>query len=71
MLDTEGELAFIREAQKGFNDTKSYWLGGFTDQPSGTLEYSDYSTSGSGKNIFSPVGMISYTNLYQLDYSFF
>ena len=71
MIDTKGELAFIGEAQKGFNNIRSYWIGGFTDQPSGTLEYSDYYTSGSGKNIISPTGLIFYTNLYELDNSFF
>ena len=51
MIETEGELAFIREAQKGFTDLSDYWIGGFTDQPRGAINYSTYYTIGTGNHI--------------------
>ena len=48
MFETEGERAFIREAQKEFRDLSKYWIGGFTDQPSGAFNYSNYYTYASG-----------------------
>ena len=52
ILETEREMMFIREAQKGFSDARSYWIGGFTDfYPSSIIEYhSDYFISRSGSH---------------------
>ena len=47
MFETEGEMAFVREAQKGLNDVASYWIGGYTDSvPDHPFSYSAYYTTG-------------------------
>ena len=48
-LETEGEMAFIREAHKGLSDVNSYWISGYTDwHPDQPVPYSKYYTTGSG-----------------------
>ena len=47
VLDTQEEYDFIREGQKSFNDSASYWIGGSTDS-NGIFEYSDYIGNNSG-----------------------
>ena len=54
MFETEEEMAFVREAQKGLNDSASYWIGGYTDSvPDSPFPYSAYYTTGSGTTLFS------------------
>ena len=50
ILETEREISFVVQAQKGFNNIRSYWIGGFTDIDPGNIiqHYSDYFTSRSG-----------------------
>ena len=51
MFETGGEMAFVREAQKGLNDVASYWIGGYTDSvPDHPFPYSAYYTTGWGNN---------------------
>ena len=50
-IDTEGELNFIREGNRGLTDIRSYWIGGYSDFDSGSIiGYSNYYTSDSGND---------------------
>ena len=47
VLNSEGELNFIREGQEVFGDFWSYWIGGSADADIDTIEYpADYYTEG-------------------------
>ena len=49
-FDGEEEIVFIREAQRGFSDSRDYWVAGFTDYELGrTIPYSAYFTTSSSK----------------------
>ena len=49
VIDSRPEQNFIREAQKGLNDIRSYWIGGSTDIKKGDIfTSSGYSTTESG-----------------------
>ena len=49
-FESEGELGFIREAQRGFSDARDYWVAGFTNHELGsTIPYSAYYTTASSK----------------------
>ena len=63
-METQEELDFIREGQRGFSASmsyysgggnRSYYIGGFTDgNPMNTIQLSDYytgGTSGAGKRL--------------------
>ena len=49
-FESEGEFVFITEAQRGFSDSRDYWVDGFTDLKLGSnVPYSTYYTSLSGR----------------------
>ena len=50
VLNTEEELDFVKEAQKGVTHTRSYWIGGSTnvERPE-NFGYSSYESNESGK----------------------
>ena len=48
VLNTEEEHEFIREGQKSFASSVPYWIGGSTNQPNDTFNYSEYITNSSG-----------------------
>ena len=49
VLNDRMELDFIRQGQRGFSDTKSYWIGGSTyARPFFNLDYSAYFVGDSG-----------------------
>ena len=52
ILNTEQEMTFIQEAQKGLNDFRNYWIGGFTySEPGSKIGYSRYYTISSGNYV--------------------
>ena len=43
------ELEFIQQAQKGFNDSRSYWIGGSTNAAPGiVLDFNSYMNGDEG-----------------------
>ena len=53
-INSEAELDFIRESQKGLSDTRSYWIGG-SSLVRGAIDLSNYTLQdqGSGKFFLS------------------
>ena len=48
VLNTQYELDFIKQGQRGFNNSVFYWIGGSADQPNATINYTDYIADNSG-----------------------
>ena len=48
VFDSECELAFIRERQEGFSDTRNFFIGGSTDDCSSRIAFADYYTTETG-----------------------
>ena len=48
VLDTQEEHDFIREGQKTFTNSLPYWIGGFTNEPNATINYTEYIANNSG-----------------------
>ena len=49
VLNDQMELDFIRQAQRGLSDAKSYWIGGSTNaEPYEYFDYSAYLAGDSG-----------------------
>ena len=47
ILDSEGEMAFIKQGQRSLSDIRTYFIGGFSDFDPGTIiDYSDYFNAG-------------------------
>ena len=61
VLDTEEELAFIRESQNNLNNVQNYWIDGSTDRESSRIaQYSQYLSNGSGNAIFGHISMLNF-----------
>ena len=54
ILESEEEMAFIRQGHRGLSDIRSFYIGGFSDSNPGTIiDYSEYYNGGtSGPGIF-------------------
>ena len=46
-INSEAELDFIRESQKGLSDAQSYWIGG-SSHVTGATDLSNYTTQDQG-----------------------
>ena len=54
VLETENEYDFLKQGQKSFSKSDSYWINGTTDNMLGeAVSYSDYFHNNSGKLIKS------------------
>ena len=42
VLNTRKEMEFVREGQRGFSDSRNYWIGGRTNVRRRSFEYPDY-----------------------------
>ena len=52
VLNSQVELDFIKEAQKGLSHDRSYWIGGSTDSGAGSnITFSNYNTNSNGGNL--------------------
>ena len=58
------ELEIIKEAQKGFIDIRSYWIGGSTySDPTKIIEFNEYNPTASGSSLFN-----DYFGIWNLDF---
>ena len=48
VLDTQEEFDFIRIGQKTFTNSAPYWIGGSTNEPNDTTDYTKYIANNSG-----------------------
>ena len=55
IMESEEEMAFIRQGHRGLSDIRTFYIGGFSDSdPGNVISYTDYyidGTSGPG-NVF-------------------
>ena len=51
VFNNQEEYDFVRESQKTLSNSVPYWIGGSTNQPSATFNYSLYIGNNSGTHI--------------------